>query len=163
MKKKFFSLIVLFTFGFLFFLPKLHQALAVCDAGCYYSHSCSPGHCNTCEWCLTPPGKEITNPALSERLQALTGIDFLNLFLPNLITIFFIAATVVALIISIVGGIKWMTAGDDKEGASKARKTVTAAVMGLIMVFAVYALLGLIGYFFGLDLISIDISPLILE
>lgn len=105
----------------------------------------------------------IYNPALAETIQGLTGIQFLNRFLPSLITLFFIAATIVALIFLLIGGIKWITAGGDKAATESARGTITAAVVGLILVFSVYAIVRLIGFFFGIDLITIDISPLILE
>lgn len=105
----------------------------------------------------------IYNPALVEAIRDLTGIEFLNLLLPNLITLFFIAATIVAFFVLIMGGIRWITAGGDKEGTTKAQGIITAAVIGLILIFSVYAIIRLIELFFGINLITIDISPLILE
>ncbi len=110
-----------------------------------------------------PSNLKITNPALVNGIQNLTGVEFLNRFLPNLITIFFVAAVIAALFFLIVGGIRWITSGGDKEAAIKAKETITAATIGLVVVFSVYAVLRLIGYFFGIDLITIDITPLILR
>jgi len=108
-------------------------------------------------------GPEITNPSLSDKIRYLSGLNFLNRFLPNLISILFVIAIIIALIVLIIGGIKWMTSGDNKEAAAKAQGTITAAIIGLILVFSVYGILNLIGYFFGIDLIHIDIEPLILK
>ncbi len=46
-----------------------------------------------------------------------------------------IVAAVAALVI-IIGGIMWMTAGGDEERVTKARKTILAAIIGLIIVGA---------------------------
>lgn len=110
---------------------------------------------------VKPP--EIYNPALIEAIREKTGIEFLNLLLPNLITLFFIVATVAALFVLLAGGIKWITAGGDKTATESARGTVTAGVAGLVLVLAVYAIIQLIELFLGISLITIDITPLILE
>lgn len=107
------------------------------------------------------PDRDINNPVLYGSLRCLTGVGFMNRFLPSLITVFFIVAVVVAFIFLIIGGIKWITSGDDKDATAKARDTITAAIVGLVLVFLVYAILRLIDYFFHINLITIDVSPLI--
>ena len=52
---------------------------------------------------------------------------------------------VIFLILTIAGGIMWMTAGGNTEQVAKARKLITSAVIGLIIVFAAYALTSFIG------------------
>lgn len=108
------------------------------------------------------PGEKIINPALSEKIQELAGLEFINLFLPNLITIFFIVATIATLFVLLIGGIKWITSAGDKAATESARSTITAAIIGLVFTFCVYAILRLLEFFFGIDLIIIDIGPLIL-
>lgn len=108
-------------------------------------------------------GPEIYNPALAEKIRNLTGLQFLNIFLPNLITLGFIAATVTALFVLLIGGIKWITSGGDKTEIETARNTITSAIIGLVLIFGVYAIVRLIEYFFGIKLITIDITPLILR
>jgi hypothetical protein len=106
---------------------------------------------------------QIKNPALSPSIQSKTGVEFINTLIPNLITIGFIIASVVAVIFLIVGGIRWITSGGDREATAKARSTITSALIGLALVLGVYGLLSLIGYFFEIDLIRFDIAPLILK
>lgn len=117
-----------------------------------------------------PPGppfppyeKRIDNPALVEAIREMTGIEFLNRFLPNLITLFFIATAIATLFVLLIGGIKWITSAGDKAATESARGTITSGVIGLVFVFSVYAVIRLIEFFFGISLITIDITPLILE
>ena len=47
---------------------------------------------------------------------------------------------IVALIIILIGGFTWMTAAGNEENITKAKKTITAGVTGLIIVFFSYAI-----------------------
>lgn len=106
---------------------------------------------------------EISNPALSQKLQSWSGIKFLQEFLPNLITFGLVLAIVAAFFFLVLGGIKWITSEGDKERLDQAKKTITAALIGLVLVFALWAILQLLGNFFGIDLIKIDIGPIMLK
>lgn len=48
---------------------------------------------------------------------------------------------VIALLMFIVGGFQWMTAGGNAEKVKKGRDTLMWAVLGLIMIFSSYAIL----------------------
>lgn len=52
---------------------------------------------------------------------------------------------VIFLILTITGGIMWMTAGGNTDQVAKAKKMITSAIVGLIVVFASYALTSFIG------------------
>jgi hypothetical protein len=52
---------------------------------------------------------------------------------------------VIFLLLTIGGGIMWMTAGGNTEQVGKAKKLITSAVIGLVIVFAAYALTSFIG------------------
>lgn len=107
--------------------------------------------------------RKIYNPALAEKIRNLPGIEFLNIFLPNLITIFFIVASLIAFFVLIIGGIRWITSGGDKAAVEGARGMITSALIGLVLVFSLYAILKLLEVFFGIELITIDIGPLMLK
>ena len=111
---------------------------------------------------------QITNPVLSETLSKILsqenpGLVFLQLLLNNLIILVFVIAILVFFFMFIAGGIQWMTSGGDKAATESARGRITAALIGLLIVFMVYAILTLIKTFFGFDLTQIDISRLFLE
>jgi hypothetical protein len=52
----------------------------------------------------------------------------------------------------VMGGIKYLTAGADKEGAASAQHTITYGIVGLIVTMASWIILGLVGSFLGLNL-----------
>lgn len=56
---------------------------------------------------------------------------------------------VIFLILAIYGGFKWMTAAGNEEAVEKAKKTMTDAILGLIIVLAAYALSRFIVVIFG--------------
>jgi len=105
---------------------------------------------------------EITNPALSERLQTLLktkgGAGFLGAFISNLITLLLIFASLAFFFMLIFGGIQWMTSGGDKAATEAARGRITSAVIGLIVTFSVWAIMALIEKFFGITIISGSIT-----
>lgn len=80
---------------------------------------------------------------------------------PVIIQIILIVAALIALIFLIVGGIKWITSGGDKTALEGARGTVTSALIGLLIVFAAWALIRLISYLFGLDILSVAIPKVV--
>lgn len=70
------------------------------------------------------------------------------------ITMILIVAGVVFLFMLIVGGIRWIMSGGDKAQAEGARNQITAALIGLVIVFAAYAIATLIGSIFGIDILN---------
>lgn len=55
----------------------------------------------------------------------------------------------------VLGGIQWITSGGDKGKTESARNQITAALVGLAIVAAAFALIQVIGYFFGFDITRI--------
>ncbi len=54
-------------------------------------------------------------------------------------------------IMLIAGGFQYLMAGGDKEGAAKARNTLTYALIGLAVTVSAWMILFLLGYFLGVD------------
>lgn len=52
---------------------------------------------------------------------------------------------VIFLILMIYGGFLWMTAGGNDQQVEKAKNLITAAIIGLVIVFAAYAITAYIG------------------
>lgn len=63
--------------------------------------------------------------------------------------ILFIAA-LAAFMYLLLGGFQWITSGGDKAGVEAAQKRIQAAIIGLIIVFASWALMKIIGQFLGI-------------
>ena len=70
------------------------------------------------------------------------------------IRIIIIGAFIIAFIVLLIGGIRWMTAGGDPKGVEGARNMVTAALIGLVIVLASLAIIRLIEFLFGVTIIS---------
>lgn len=69
-------------------------------------------------------------------------------------------ATIAAFGFLIMGGIQWITSGGDKAGVESAQHRIQAALIGLLIVFATWALFTVIGRFLGIDVFNLVIpSP----
>ncbi|MBU1037107.1 pilin [Patescibacteria group bacterium] len=79
-------------------------------------------------------GTYLENPLGSE---SLTAIDIYA----RLIYAFMGFTGILALIMFILGGFQWMTAGGNAEKIKKGRDTLIWAVLGLVIIFASYAIL----------------------
>jgi len=74
------------------------------------------------------------------------------------INLVLVGAGLVAFFFFLYGGLQWILAGGDKEGTEKARKRITAALIGLVIVFSVYAFVALVSGFLGVNLLNFSIS-----
>ncbi|PIU02086.1 hypothetical protein COT66_02095 [Candidatus Shapirobacteria bacterium CG09_land_8_20_14_0_10_49_15] len=77
-----------------------------------------------------------------------------------LIRLALIIVALVAFAFLILGGVKWITSGGDKEATSGAQKTITAALIGLVIVFAAWAILQLVQTFFGINILTFVIPTI---
>lgn len=68
-----------------------------------------------------------------------------------------IVAAIVFVFMLIWGGIRYITSGGDKAQTESARGTLTAAIIGLVIVFSAWAILNLAEIFFGVDLFELVI------
>lgn len=58
--------------------------------------------------------------------------------LSNGINFIFVVAALLALVFLIIGGVKWLTSQGEKEAVNKARETIVASVVGLVIIFLSY-------------------------
>ncbi len=97
-------------------------------------------------------------------LQPGQGSQFASLgglTLPSIISALIRGTVVIAAIvfffILVIGGIKWIASGGDKGQTEAARNQITAALVGLVIVFAAWAIVALINTFFGIDIFSLTL------
>ena len=89
-----------------------------------------------------------------------TDISNVISFALNLVMI---VALLLVFLYLILGGIQWITSGGDKGKTEEARNKITAAVIGIIILAAAYALVQFIAYILGLpsfDTIFSTITPI---
>lgn len=81
------------------------------------------------------------------------GLDFItNSLIPYVINMALFFTVVLSLIFLLIGGIKWTTSSGDKEALTKAKGTVTYALVGLALGLTSFIILSLIQQFFGMCL-----------
>ncbi len=71
-----------------------------------------------------------------------------------------VVAALVFFFVLVIGGIQWILSGGDKAGAETARKRITAALVGLAIVFVAWAIGTLIQALFGFDIFNLNIPRL---
>ncbi len=74
--------------------------------------------------------------------------------LSNVLALMFFFAALLAFIFIIIGGIQWITAGGDKAAAQAARDRITAAVVGLLIVVAAFAITLIFSVVLGINLFN---------
>jgi len=78
------------------------------------------------------------------------GIRSFQDIIPSVLGAVLTIAVVIFILFLLIGGIQWITAGGDKEALSNARARLTTAIVGILIVFSAWAILGLLKNFFGL-------------
>lgn len=66
-----------------------------------------------------------------------------------------VVAAVIFFFILVIGGIRWIASGGDKSATEGARSQITAALVGLIIVFAAWAIVALINTFFNINIFTL--------
>lgn len=51
---------------------------------------------------------------------------------------------ILALIIVLIGGFRWMTAGGNEEGVASAKKTIAAGIIGIVIILFAYAIVSFV-------------------
>ncbi len=87
----------------------------------------------------------------------------INSAVPVIINALLVVAFIAALVFLIVGGIRWILSGGDKEATGKAKGTITAALIGLVIVLAAWILLNIVTTLFGLGSINTLTLPVLFK
>ncbi|GMR03308.1 MAG: hypothetical protein BMS9Abin21_141 [Thermodesulfovibrionia bacterium] len=110
---------------------------------------------------LSVVAQRINNP-LVPYSSTTNGVKFLQDFLPALITIAFVIGVIIFFFMLILGAISWITSGGDKAAVEAARSRVTNAIVGIVILLAIYAIVSLVELFFDINITTIDIGSLII-
>ncbi|HTK03148.1 MAG TPA: hypothetical protein VL401_00015 [Alphaproteobacteria bacterium] len=87
-----------------------------------------------------------------------------NLTLPRIISglirTTLVAAAIIFFFMLVIGGIRWIASGGDKGQTEAARNQITAALVGLVIVFAAWAIAALINTFFGINIFELSVTTI---
>jgi hypothetical protein len=85
-------------------------------------------------------------------LPASGGLSTLTALILAVIQLLLIVAVVAALIFILLGAIKWIVSGGDKQSLAGAKAQITYALIGLTLAFLSIMILRLVSGFFNLNL-----------
>jgi|SRR3989344_786506 len=75
-------------------------------------------------------------------------------------TAILVIAAIIFFFMLIIGGIRWILSGGDKASTESARGQITAALIGLVIVFGAWAIATLLGGILGIDILNVATSGL---
>jgi len=91
-----------------------------------------------------------------EGLKNVTVVSIVS----GLITLALIVAAVIFFFMLLIGGVQWIMSGGDKQNVENARNRITNALIGLVIVFAAWAIGALMETFFGVNIFSLTLPSL---
>lgn len=99
---------------------------------------------------------------LDQNLGKLQGVTNLSIggMVSGFLSLILIVAGLAFFFILVVGGVKWILSGGDKTHTEGARNQITAALVGLVIVFSAWAIAGLINSFFGINILDLQIESI---
>lgn len=107
-------------------------------------------------------GQGITNPALGN-LGGQSGESFFAKAIPAAIGVLFVIGTLIFFATLVLGAINWISSGGDKQRLEGARDRISSALIGLVILFAAFAIVNLIETFFHISILTLDIGPLVIQ
>jgi hypothetical protein len=103
----------------------------------------------------------IKNPALGLNADN-NGPAFFTKFFAAGITFLLIVGSVFFFFNLVMGAIQWIGSGGDKGAVEAARSRITNALIGMVVLFSVFAVINLVAYFFGgINLLQFTLSPIV--
>lgn len=101
---------------------------------------------------------QLTNP--QEGVHMINGVATVKGFewiFQNIVTSILSFAGIVLFILLIYGGFKYMTSGGNPESVTSAQKTLTSAIVGIVLIALSYLILVIIEYFTGANVTVFNI------
>ena len=109
-------------------------------------------------------GTKIVNPFLKDSaLENFSGLEFIEKFIPATIGLVLVAGLTFFVFMFLWGAISWILSGGDKGGVESARSRITNSLVGVVLLLSTFAVIKLVEFFFGIDILSIDIGPLVIQ
>lgn len=94
----------------------------------------------------------------SETFRGIEGLTLTSL-ISGLVRLAIIVAAIVFFFWLVLGGIRWIMSGGDKAKTEEARSQITAALVGLVIVFSAWAIAQLINTLFGFNILELKVTP----
>lgn len=95
-------------------------------------------------------------PAAGSGWENLGKVTFPSM-ISALVRLVMVVGAIIFFFMLVIGGIRWIASGGDKAQTEAARNQITAALIGLVIVFAAWAIVSLINVFFNVNIFSLVI------
>lgn len=104
----------------------------------------------------------IRNPAIGDlgTTYGQDGAGFVSRLISTGVTIIFIVGSLYFVFMLLTGGVDWIRSGSDKAQLEAARAKISSAGVGLLVLFAAWAVFGLVQSIFGVSLLSFNIPTI---
>lgn len=104
---------------------------------------------------------QLTNPAINGPLANITDpTQSFNSIISLLITLAFIIGIIVFIGYFIWGAIRWIISEGEKPKMEEAKKHITQAVTGIVILLLIFLILTLIGNIFSVDLLNLTLPTI---
>jgi hypothetical protein len=103
---------------------------------------------------------QITNPVLNTTLQNRSGFSFYGTLIPGLITLAFVGGALFFIFNFLQGALKWIQSGGDKNAVEEAKDKISKALIGIVILFSLFAVIGVIETFLGTNLRIFNLDTL---
>jgi len=84
----------------------------------------------------------------------LAALGLFNKLISNIVGVMTVIAGIWFIFQFIIGGISWLTAGNDKAKVESARAKITQGIIGLAIVIIAVFIIDLVGKFLGLEILQ---------
>jgi len=88
---------------------------------------------------------------------------FIEVYVPKFAGLAFVFGGIAFFFMFVWGAISWILSGGDKGSLETAKSRITNAIIGFVLLISIFAVLALIEKFFGINILSIDIGPLVIQ
>lgn len=96
----------------------------------------------------------------SDQFADLNSITLSSL-ISGLITLVLVVAAIIFFFMLIVGGLRWILSGGDKASTEAARNQITAALIGLVIVFGAFAIAQVVQSLFGISIFNLTLPSFV--
>ncbi len=91
------------------------------------------------------------------------GYIFFGTVIPNLVGLIFVAGVVVFIFTFLIGAFSYIISGGDKTKVEGAKGRITSALIGIVLLLSSFLIIQLVETFFKIDILTIDIGPLVIQ
>ena len=121
-----------------------------------FNLSLQPILAQTQDWKTLGPELEVGMCVSDEGVATIQGVACL---IANVLSVSLTLIGLAGFVMLIVGSLRWLLSGGNSQNVDKAKKTMTFAIVGLVLALSSYMIINLIAQFTGVNMITEFIIP----